>query len=302
MRSVVALVALALLWEPAAALQTLRLAPRHLLRASWNQNRKGRPLLAASFELAPTLGDAVAGLREALSSVEFGRTLEFPTVPALPLRGVGYLREFLNEYLLNLRFGAVVVTLLAAGSAAVLGLAIGDRTTTPTVEQSDAVLLSAMPVDTAAEFDRGDDDCYGEDGCILPSDETPPVSAGLWLELGLCVLLDLGGVASYYFPNFGELSDVGFAVLNAFAIELFFDWPTMALVGFWEELLPLTDVVPTATITWILVVSNARPAIRSVLGKGAPTAPSARNPPLSDRASYGAAEPHLQPGNRPWEI
>ena len=53
-------------------------------------------------------------------------------------------------------------------------------------------------------------------------------------------------------------------MLNAFVIELFFDWPALALLAFWEELLPFTDILPTATAGWLIVnVLGLRPAMRT---------------------------------------
>ena len=61
------------------------------------------------------------------------------------------------------------------------------------------------------------------------------------------------------------MADVGFAVFYAFVIELFFDWPILAVFALWEEALPLSDFVPTATIGWVLVfVLRARPPIGGV--------------------------------------
>jgi len=56
--------------------------------------------------------------------------------------------------------------------------------------------------------------------------------------------------------------DGGFAFAYAFAIELFFDWPAMALFGFWEEALPYTDGIPTATLAWVLTVCGVRYAMQ----------------------------------------
>ena len=61
------------------------------------------------------------------------------------------------------------------------------------------------------------------------------LSAGVWLELLLCLAIDICGIASYFYPNLGEASDVGFAFVYAFFIETLFGWPELALFGFWEE-------------------------------------------------------------------
>lgn len=62
-----------------------------------------------------------------------------------------------------------------------------------------------------------------------------PVSAGLWLELFLCVLLDAAGNASLFAPGVGELTDFVGASAIAYILTLFFEWPALATFAFWEE-------------------------------------------------------------------
>ena len=97
--------------------------------------------------------------------------------------------------------------------------------------------------------------------------------------------------------------DAGFAVLNAFVIELLFDWPELAAFAFWEELLPFSDFLPTATIGWALVVTGTRTRLtRADWNSLKPPPPK---PPLADLRSYepfgGEDSAHLRPGSTPWE-
>lgn len=127
-----------------------------------------------------------------------------------------------------------------------------------------------------------------------------PVSVGLWLELFLCVLLDAAGNASLYVPNgYGELFDVINALGSAFIINLFFDWPALAAFAFWEELLPFTDVVPSATIGWTLILLGVRPWLRA--RRGLPPRDARAPPPVADMRSYTRAEEWMQSGRKPWE-
>ena len=129
------------------------------------------------------------------------------------------------------------------------------------------------------------------------------------MELLLCVGLDAAGAASLFYPVGGELADVGFALLYAFLIELFFDWPQLALFAFWEEALPFTDFIPSATIGWLLVVVvGARPAERISTGAAFGDAldpefgfaPGMRAP-LADRDAYMSPAPWLRPNNDLWK-
>ena len=200
-----------------------------------------------------------------------------PTLPSLPpVFAIDELRDLLNDLLLDLR----TVAVLALGSSFLLavccGVLFGDNsspldelgrgkgqeTTRPTGAER-TFLASRFSSARARDYDRGVDapPPSGERRAASApqrSERAPPVSAAMWFELALCVAVDACGSASLYFPAFGEVSDAGFAVLNAFVIELLFDWPELAAFAFWEELLPFSDFLPTATIGWALVVTGTR--------------------------------------------
>ncbi len=71
-----------------------------------------------------------------------------------------------------------------------------------------------------------------------------------FLVLSLCI--DLVGMLSYigFMPT--ELTDIISAPVLGYAIYMLHGTKTGAIVGFAEELLPFTDVIPTATIIWYL--------------------------------------------------
>lgn len=66
------------------------------------------------------------------------------------------------------------------------------------------------------------------------------------------ILIDLIGVSSYLIPGLGEISDVIIAPFSALAIYGIYKTPVGAIAGFAEEALPGTDIVPTATIIWLI--------------------------------------------------
>ena len=127
------------------------------------------------------------------------------------------------------------------------------------------------------------------------------ISTGLWLELGLCVGLDVVGDASYFYPTFGEASDLVFAFVQSFSVELLFAWPAMAFLAFWEEALPITDLVPSATIAWLLVVTGVRRMLRDRAEADRESDLGLLDVPLADRRSFMPPEPHLTPGNTLWD-
>ncbi len=210
------------------------------------------------------LNDAVRALVEAQPSIQ----IDLSALTPPPVFGPALLeiREGLTLLLLALRVQALWITAITATSAVLAGLAFGDRgelARSPGAgAAAEAQPLARMPEQFAREWDLGeiaDDQVSGKvaQASQIADSAHKGVSAMLWLELVVCVSLDVAGVTSYFF-EFGEVSDTVFAFVNAFVIELFFDWPAMALIGFWEEILPFTDIVPTATLAWILHVCGIR--------------------------------------------
>jgi len=78
------------------------------------------------------------------------------------------------------------------------------------------------------------------------------IDAGAWAKLAGCVALDLAGDASELIPFLGEFTDVAFAPAEAALLYSFFKSPLVSGIGFVEEILPFTDVVPTFCIGWCL--------------------------------------------------
>ena len=95
------------------------------------------------------------------------------------------------------------------------------------------------------------------------------IEAGAWAKLALCVVLDLAGDASELIPFLGEFTDLGFAPVEAALIKALFQSNALAGIGFVEEILPFTDVVPTFTISWALQnVWPTTPLARKLLPQG----------------------------------
>ncbi|ATL46586.1 hypothetical protein COR50_04990 [Chitinophaga caeni] len=74
-------------------------------------------------------------------------------------------------------------------------------------------------------------------------------------HLGLCILLDLVGCASYIFPVLGEVSDVIWAPIAAIIYYRMFKGPLGtfgSMFTFIEELFPGSDVLPSFTLGWLI--------------------------------------------------
>jgi hypothetical protein len=78
-------------------------------------------------------------------------------------------------------------------------------------------------------------------------------------SLIFCIIMDALGCATYLIPGLGEWFDVGFAPISAIIYFVAFKG-VRGMVGgsvnFLEELLPGTDIIPTFTITWLLMRYN----------------------------------------------
>lgn len=91
----------------------------------------------------------------------------------------------------------------------------------------------------------------------MPIDTPPPpavpkISTDAWFKLLLCVLIDAGSDASFLFPGIGELEDVAWAPISAFALKYLFESDAVAIAEFTKEILPFTDIIPFATSVWLL--------------------------------------------------
>ena len=73
--------------------------------------------------------------------------------------------------------------------------------------------------------------------------------------LGLCLILDLLGCASYALPFFGEFFDLIWAPISAIMYWRLFGGFKGFFGGafnFFEEIMPGLDIIPTFTITWFM--------------------------------------------------
>jgi len=73
-----------------------------------------------------------------------------------------------------------------------------------------------------------------------------------WTKLVVCLLIDFIGMSTYTVPALGEAADVGWAPISALLVWYLFGNGLLSSVALVEELLPGTDIFPTATIGWIL--------------------------------------------------
>jgi hypothetical protein len=79
-------------------------------------------------------------------------------------------------------------------------------------------------------------------------------------NLGICIIMDVIGMASYIIPGWGEFADLVWAPISGFAFYKLFGG-RFGLIGgvldFLEEVLPFTDVIPSFTIAWFIRKNQA---------------------------------------------
>jgi len=72
-------------------------------------------------------------------------------------------------------------------------------------------------------------------------------------KLAVSLLIDAIGSFSYLIPGVGEAGDIAWAPIQGVLLSAMYSesTPYAAQFGFIEELLPFTDIIPTATLCWL---------------------------------------------------
>lgn len=88
-------------------------------------------------------------------------------------------------------------------------------------------------------------------------------------KLGLCILLDLIGSSSELLPIVGEATDIVWAPIAALLLRnLFYGSNIVLVLEFAEEILPFTDILPLATLCWVVDTFYADTEAARALGLG----------------------------------
>lgn len=93
-------------------------------------------------------------------------------------------------------------------------------------------------------------------------------------KLLVSVLIDILGIATYALPAVGEVGDIAWAPVSAYLVYSLYGNGLVAGLAFAEELLPGLDIIPTATIAWLLENTEVGQNINA-------QAPSSSAPPSS---------------------
>lgn len=111
------------------------------------------------------------------------------------------------------------------------------------------------------------------------NDVSTPVQLD-FTKLFLCVIIDIIGSSNEAIPIVGEVVDVIYAPIAALLLrQLFSGSNVVFLLEFAEEILPFTDILPLATICWVVEAFFGRGSLARALRIGiyAPDAKAANN-------------------------
>lgn len=82
--------------------------------------------------------------------------------------------------------------------------------------------------------------------------EDTKISGDRWLCLFACLAIDFIGDTSFLLPGIGEAEDVVWAPIAAVAVSKIFGSNFLVAAEFIKEILPGTDILPLATLAWIV--------------------------------------------------
>ena len=85
-----------------------------------------------------------------------------------------------------------------------------------------------------------------------PAPGSPEEQQAKYSKLFLSILIDLIGVLTYAVPAVGEAGDLAWAPISALLVYQLYGNGLTTGIAFAEELLPGLDIIPTATIAWLL--------------------------------------------------
>ena len=84
-------------------------------------------------------------------------------------------------------------------------------------------------------------------------------------HIAICIIMDLIGLATYAFPVLAEFADIAWAPISGLIFYKLFGGRFGQIGGvlnFLEEIIPLTDIIPSFTIAWFIRKNQADKLIK----------------------------------------
>lgn len=79
-------------------------------------------------------------------------------------------------------------------------------------------------------------------------------------NIGICIIMDLIGMATYIYPALAEFVDIVWAPISGLVFYKLFGGRMGRIGGvlnFLEEIIPFTDIIPSFTIAWFIRKNEA---------------------------------------------
>jgi hypothetical protein len=73
---------------------------------------------------------------------------------------------------------------------------------------------------------------------------------GKYSRLLLSIIVDIAGMATYGAPVAGEVGDIIWAFISFSILKALYSEKDVFNWAFWEEVLPLTDIIPSGCLSW----------------------------------------------------
>lgn len=175
--------------------------------------------------------------------------------------------------------GVAVNTFFASVSSRLVGILIGNILAAAFVKYVTDFFKSGV----ANMGSNKDTNIKGNEKGIVreanQSNDVNTIPPEAFFKLALCVAIDLLGDSSFLIPGVGELEDLAWAPMSAYAMKFMFGSNALAGLDFVKEILPATDIVPLATVAWIFTYVTPKNPISDALGlrKAQESLPQAEN-------------------------
>lgn len=223
-----------------------------------------RPEVAAIIAIANHWFRLVDGLADATRSTVTSLTVELPSrvpqikyllIPAVPVAAgvVALLPVFIGVLIIGLPFFLPLLIVVAAFGGALV--VMGGTVYFSTESGRKQIAGMATPViSTFVGTSAGQSIVYETGPRPSPVSITRAITPEDMVgKLVVSLVVDFIGSSSYLLPGIGEAFDVAWAPTQTVIVAAMYDdvSPSLKYISFVEEIMPFTDLIPTATMGWV---------------------------------------------------
>lgn len=163
-----------------------------------------------------------------------------------------------------------ITTFLASASSRLIGILVGNILAAAFVKYVTDIFKNGVSnLGKSRDIEKKENEEKGSElsaRVANVSGNSVQIPPDAYFQLALCVAIDLLGDSSFLLPGIGEVEDLAWAPMSAYAMKFMFGSNALAGLDFLKEILPATDIVPLATIAWILTYVAPKNPISDALG------------------------------------